>query len=717
MSSAVSQHAVHASLRKHLLNALRLRGLSASAKSLRPLLEFALSSSSAGSSSSKASSSLLSSARLELDALCDVLMNNSTGGGVAPSSDGSAFTPSVGLGAHSSLGASSIVSEAQAEAAIQTRLAHIRRKQHNANARAAAAAAAAEVEGEDAPMGDDDADAEKANAENELEKDDDDLDNDEFQDDDDDELVPEATFEIVDALEVPRVLDFTGGAGSTAKGRVGVHAALHGGVAARGNLAVDRLRLVESRLLRLSIFRQSPFAPSEQTQRQQQASGGRRLAAGSTHLTPLDALSGSTSGGTKTVFGTLVSDEEGRWSLEDASGAPPLPLWLNDAKFAPGLLPEGSCVVAEGRLDRSGRVAAAAATAGVSADGRSGAFVVTAIGQPPPEDRASACGAAQGRPVFDGLRQSHAGYPGDDVKWDRAHANVSVAVLSDVFLDLPEKLPNGTWAKLETLFNAYDSMGSDAPSLIVMMGDFLSPAARRRHAASGLLNVLREGFAKLGKLLARQKNLVRNTTLLIVPGPCDPVPSRLVLPRSPFIASVQAACKRQLAAVVQSSDDPPVVFTTSPARVRFGDRELVFHRHNVCEQMRSCNLVKVPSERPPTNEEASTAPSALLRHTAATLLQQSHLSPVPLSVQPVYWTHDHSLYLWPSPHLLVLGDRTMEGGRQGWAEIGTGEDSSRLPKVASPGCFSRSDTSTSKVGGGEFLLYRPYNGTVELCEV
>ena len=39
-----------------------------------------------------------------------------------------------------------------------------------------------------------------------------------------------------------------------------------------------------------------------------------------------------------------------------------------------------------------------------------------------------------------------------------------------------------------------------------------------------------------------------------------------------------------------------------------------------------------------------------------TLLQQSHLCPVPLDSQAVYWQHDHALALYPLPHLLVLAD-------------------------------------------------------------
>ena len=41
-------------------------------------------------------------------------------------------------------------------------------------------------------------------------------------------------------------------------------------------------------------------------------------------------------------------------------------------------------------------------------------------------------------------------------------------------------------------------------------------------------------------------------------------------------------------------------------------------------------------------------------HLALTVLQQSHLCPLPLVVQPVHWAHDAALQLYPLPHALVL---------------------------------------------------------------
>ena len=43
-------------------------------------------------------------------------------------------------------------------------------------------------------------------------------------------------------------------------------------------------------------------------------------------------------------------------------------------------------------------------------------------------------------------------------------------------------------------------------------------------------------------------------------------------------------------------------------------------------------------------------------HLTYTLLQQSHLCPLPLLQQPIYWQHDHAMHLYPLPHAVVVAD-------------------------------------------------------------
>mmetsp|Transcript_1447 Transcript_1447/g.4347 ORF Transcript_1447/g.4347 Transcript_1447/m.4347 type:complete len:102 (+) Transcript_1447:522-827(+) len=44
-------------------------------------------------------------------------------------------------------------------------------------------------------------------------------------------------------------------------------------------------------------------------------------------------------------------------------------------------------------------------------------------------------------------------------------------------------------------------------------------------------------------------------------------------------------------------------------------------------------------------------------HLVKSVVDQAHLSPLPLLFRPVLWQYDHALWLFPSPHLLVLADK------------------------------------------------------------
>ncbi len=52
----------------------------------------------------------------------------------------------------------------------------------------------------------------------------------------------------------------------------------------------------------------------------------------------------------------------------------------------------------------------------------------------------------------------------------------------------------------------------------------------------------------------------------------------------------------------------------------------------------------------------STSHMDMWQHLALTLMQQSHLCPLPLLHQPIFWQHDHALSLYPLPHAVVAAD-------------------------------------------------------------
>ena len=53
---------------------------------------------------------------------------------------------------------------------------------------------------------------------------------------------------------------------------------------------------------------------------------------------------------------------------------------------------------------------------------------------------------------------------------------------------------------------------------------------------------------------------------------------------------------------------------------------------------------------------ATSDPNMQFAHVCATVLQQSHLCPLPLEGQPVYWQHDAALQLYPVPDALIIAD-------------------------------------------------------------
>jgi DNA polymerase epsilon subunit 2 len=100
---------------------------------------------------------------------------------------------------------------------------------------------------------------------------------------------------------------------------------------------------------------------------------------------------------------------------------------------------------------------------------------------------------------------------------------------------------------------------------------------------------------------------------VLVPGPGDLGPGSS-LPRPGLPQAVAAA----LSAAV-----PNAVLASNPCRVRHGGSEVVLFRDDLQQKMRGLAILP-----PPAGDEAP-----LFEHVCATVLQQSHLCPVPLEYQ------------------------------------------------------------------------------------
>lgn len=120
------------------------------------------------------------------------------------------------------------------------------------------------------------------------------------------------------------------------------------------------------------------------------------------------------------------------------------------------------------------------------------------------------------------------------------------------------------------------------------------------------------------------------------------------------------------------------------SRVKFYTQEIVFFRQDLLYRMRRSCLI------PPTAEETSDP----FEHLVATITHQSHLCPLPLTVQPIIWNYDHCLRLYPTPDMIVLADKSEQ---KAFKYTGI--------TCFNPGSFANDST---------FAAYRPCTKEVEL---
>ncbi|ONH90465.1 hypothetical protein PRUPE_8G055400 [Prunus persica] len=253
-------------------------------------------------------------------------------------------------------------------------------------------------------------------------------------------------------------------------------------------------------------------------------------------------------------------------------------------------------------------------------------------------------------------------------KLEREAVNGNVVILSDIWLDNEEAM-----GKLERVLDAFENEDF-VPCLFVLMGNFCShPCNLGFHSFSNL----RSQFGKLGQMIAAHPRLKEGSCFLFIPGPDDAGPST-VLPRPSLPKYLREELQNHI---------PNAIFSSNPCRMKFGSQEVVFFRQDLLYRMRRSCLM------PPSTEETTDD----FEHLVATITHQCHLCPLPLIVQPIIWNYDHSLYLYPTPHTIVLGDRSEQ----------------KAFKYTGITCFNPGSFSSD----GAFVVYRPDNQEVELSSL
>ncbi|XP_057762758.1 DNA polymerase epsilon subunit B [Arachis stenosperma] len=363
---------------------------------------------------------------------------------------------------------------------------------------------------------------------------------------------------------------------------------------------------------------------------------------GSCEISPIQSLVGQT--GRKWVMGVISQLEDGHFYLEDLTAS--VEINLSNAKITTGFFSENTIVVAEGEMLASG------------------IFQVLTCGFPPLEDRDKSLRQIAGHDFFgSGTLTKEETIRLADM--EKKAVNDMFVILSDIWLDNEEAM-----GKLETVLDGFESV-EVVPSLFVFMGNFSShPCNLAFHAYS----ILRSQFGKLGQLIAAHPRLTEHSKFLFIPGPDDAGPST-VLPRR--------ALPKYLTEELQNHI-PNAIFSSNPCRVKFYTQEIVFFRQDMLYRMRRSCLM------PPSMEETDDP----FQHLVATMTHQSHLCPLPLTVQPIIWNYDHCLYLYPTPHTIVLGDRSQQ----------------KAFKYTGITCFNTGSFSIDST----FVAYRPCSQEVEL---
>eukprot|EP00798_Chlamydomonas_sp_ICE-L_P003761 gene3761-13821_t len=495
------------------------------------------------------------------------------------------------------------------------------------------------------------------------------------------------------------------------------------GAEAKHKLYTDRLYLIHQRMRRNRMFQQGnqimkgatniPTAHLSDLQSLKGIVGEARISA-----VLLDISNAETTAGFFTENCVVIA--EGELGHDGVFHARALGFPPTQYVARPCLVGENCVVIAEGEL------------------GHDGVFHARALGFPPTEARSELPLAAQKLNFFGG-----APLAGDELMMvemeEMSHSEDRVIMLANVWLDKKEVMDD-----LNTVFQGYS--GSDrVPPMFVLMGNFHSRASSAA-TPSGSDSIdfleMRDHFNSLAALIDLHPSIKENSRFVFVPGPGDPGLG-CILPQAPLPAFFTGELRKTL---------PNAVFASNPCRLRYFSQEIVLFRYDALKRLRRRCIVppKMEGSRAGGSSQADTQGASdqdtaggsavseedeMFGHLALTLLQQSHLCPLPLLLQqshlcplplllqPIFWEADHALHLYPVPHAVMIADTSAQS-----------EFTHEGCKVFNPGSFSSNqdnfDFSSCPTGGGDelwaalsgsnqanFAAYLPCKQHVEQCNL
>ncbi|KAH6578738.1 hypothetical protein BASA50_008428 [Batrachochytrium salamandrivorans] len=324
------------------------------------------------------------------------------------------------------------------------------------------------------------------------------------------------------------------------------------------------------------------------------------------HITPIINLKGKQPG-RFLLFGMLTSIQDGKYHLEDTDAFIELE-FQKIMQQGPGMITRNCFMLIQGDYTDQGT------------------FRVDVIGHPLPERREESISAfGNNVDFFGGSRFS------DDPlvleKIEASATDISIVFISDVWLDQTRVLE-----KLRELMRGLSN--AIIPLAFVLSGNFSSTPYIYSGAET---KRYKEGFDSFADLMSEFPLIAKQSHFIFVPGPHDPwAPS--ILPRAPIPKSLTGKLSQKL---------KNCYFTTAPCRIKYCTQEIVILRDDLINTMRRHCVLPVAEHHG----------LPLEAHLVSTLLDQSHLTPLPIDLKPRYWDYDHALRLYPQPHVLILADK------------------------------------------------------------
>lgn len=246
------------------------------------------------------------------------------------------------------------------------------------------------------------------------------------------------------------------------------------------------------------------------------------------------------------MLGLLSKFKEGKFYLEDPSGA--IPIDLSETKFHNGLYTEGGFMLAEGTYN-------------------DGILKVNGLGFPPIEPSSSSRAYFGTQNYFGGNSSTLLKFSKRLREYERLNFGASLIFLADCWLD-----DAGVMDKLKKLFIGFDE---SPPIAIILMGPF--------QKNKGNVMTLRSKFSQLADLIDATFNLKNETDIVLVPDIEDPTTAN-ILPRPPLpTCIVQDLLKK----------NKRVILATNPCRLQYCTQEIVVCRLDLLRKL--CrNTIKFP---------------------------------------------------------------------------------------------------------------------------